>query len=33
MMIYRKPPKGFYTEAQIREATEHPVIIHFTTSF
>lgn len=33
MMIYRKPPKGFYTESQIKEATEHPVIIHFTTSF
>ncbi len=33
MMMYRKPPKGFYTEKQIKEATEHPVIIHFTTSF
>lgn len=33
MMIYRKPPKGFYTEPQIKEAIEHPVIIHFTTSF
>lgn len=33
MMIYRKPPKGFYMESQIKEATEHPVIIHFTTSF
>lgn len=33
MMTYRKPPKGFYTEEQIKEATEHPVIIHFTTSF
>lgn len=33
MMIYRKPPKGFYTEDQIKEATEHPVIVHFTTSF
>lgn len=33
MMTYRKPPKGFYTEKQIKEATEHPVIIHFTTSF
>ena len=33
MMKYRKPPKGFYTEEQIKEATENPVIIHFTTSF
>ncbi|MCD8380911.1 MAG: glycosyltransferase family 8 protein [Lachnospiraceae bacterium] len=32
MMVYRKPPE-FYTEAQIKEATESPVIIHFTTSF
>lgn len=33
MMTYRKPPKGYYSEAEIKEATEHPVIIHFTTSF
>lgn len=33
MMIYRKPPKGFYAEEQINEAIERPVIIHFTTSF
>ena len=32
MMVYRKPPE-FYTEAQVKEATENPVIIHFTTSF
>ncbi len=32
MMVYRKPPE-FYTEEQVKEATEHPVIIHFTTSF
>ena len=32
MMIYRKPPE-FYTEEQVKEATENPVIIHFTTSF
>ncbi len=32
MMVYRKPPE-FYTEAQVKEATEDPVIIHFTTSF
>ncbi|MCD8219668.1 MAG: glycosyltransferase family 8 protein [Ruminococcus sp.] len=32
MMVYRKPPE-FYTEEQIKEATENPVIIHFTTSF
>ncbi|WP_270813300.1 glycosyltransferase family 8 protein [Hungatella effluvii] len=33
MMTYRKPPKGYYTEIEVREATKHPVIIHFTTSF
>lgn len=33
MMMYRKPPKGYYLEEQIKEAIEHPVIIHFTTSF
>lgn len=32
MMVYRKPPK-FYTEQQIKQATEDPFIIHFTTSF
>lgn len=32
MMVYRKPPE-FYTEEQVKEATENPVIIHFTTSF
>lgn len=32
IMVYRKPPE-FYTEAQVKEATENPVIIHFTTSF
>ena len=32
LMIYRKPPQ-FYSEKQIKEAVEHPVIIHFTTSF
>lgn len=32
MLIYRKPPM-FYTEEQVREATENPSIIHFTTSF
>lgn len=32
MMIYRRPP-SFYTEEQVREAVEKPVIIHFTTSF
>lgn len=32
MMIYRKPPV-FYSKGQVKEATEHPVIIHFTTSF
>lgn len=33
MLIYRKPPKGYYSEAEVREATEHPVIIHFMTPF
>lgn len=33
MMTYRKPPKGYYSEALVKEATEHPVIIHYTTSF
>lgn len=33
MMVYRKPIKGFYQENQIIDAVEHPVIIHFTTSF
>ena len=32
MLAYRKPP-GFYSEIQIREAVEKPVLIHFTTSF
>ena len=32
MMIYRKPPK-FYSEAEIKNAVENPVMIHFTTSF
>lgn len=32
MLIYRRPPE-FYSEEQIREATENPSIIHFTTSF
>lgn len=32
MMIYRKPPK-FYSEIEIKEAVDNPVIIHFTTSF
>ena len=33
MMIYRKPPKGFYSKEEIEKAVEDPVIIHFTTSF
>ncbi len=32
MMIYRDPPE-FYSEAEIKNAVENPVIIHFTTSF
>ena len=33
MLIYRKPPKGYYSEKEIRRATDDPSIIHFTTSF
>lgn len=33
MMIYRKPAGKFYTEEEISEAVENPVLIHFTTSF
>lgn len=33
LYVYRKPAGEYYTEAEIKEATEHPVIIHFTTSF
>lgn len=33
MMIYRKPPKGFYSKEEIEKAVEDPAIIHFTTSF
>lgn len=32
ILVYRKPPE-FYSEKQVKEATENPVIIHFTTSF
>jgi len=32
ILTYRKPPE-FYSERQIKEAVENPVIIHFTTSF
>ncbi len=32
LLTYRKPPE-FYSEEQIKQATENPVIIHFTTSF
>lgn len=33
MMIYRKPPKGFYSREEIKKAADDPSIIHFTTSF
>lgn len=33
LITYRKPPKGYYSEEQVKEAIEHPMIIHFTTSF
>lgn len=32
MMIYRRPPE-FYTEEEVREAVEKPLLVHFTTSF
>lgn len=32
MLQYRKPPE-FYSEQEIQEAVEHPVLIHYTTSF
>lgn len=32
MLTYRKPP-NFYSERQVKEAIEYPVLIHFTTSF
>lgn len=32
MMVYRKPV-DFYSEKDVRQAVEHPVIIHYTTSF
>ena len=32
MMTYRRPPR-FYTKQQVQEAVDHPVLIHFTTSF
>ena len=33
MMIYRKPPKGYYSEKEVDNAVNDPTIIHFTTSF
>lgn len=33
LYVYRKPAGKYYTEAEIKAATKHPVIIHFTTSF
>lgn len=33
MLVYRKPPQGYYTEGEIQKATNDPSIIHFTTSF
>ena len=32
MLVYRKPV-GFYSRKIVAEAVEHPVIIHYTTSF
>ena len=33
MLIYRKPPKDYYNEEEIKRAIQEPYIIHFTTSF
>ena len=33
MLIYRKPPKGFYTAEQVQKAVIDPHIVHFTSSF
>ena len=33
LLTYRKPIKGYYSEAEVKNAVEHPVIVHFTTSF
>ena len=33
LLTYRKPVKGYYSEAEVKNAAEHPAIIHFTTSF
>lgn len=33
LYVYRKLVGKYYTEAEIKEATEYPVIIHFTISF
>lgn len=33
LLTYRKPVKGYYSEAEVKNAVERPVIIHFTTSF
>ena len=32
MLVYRKPV-DFYSKKEVRQAVEHPVIIHYTTSF
>lgn len=32
MLVYRKPV-DFYSKKEVKQAVEHPVIIHFTTSF
>lgn len=33
MLIYRKPPNGFYTAEQVQKAVNDPNIVHFTSSF
>ncbi|WP_363668011.1 glycosyltransferase family 8 protein [uncultured Succinivibrio sp.] len=33
MLTYRRPPSQYYSEEIIREATNHPYIIHYTSSF
>lgn len=33
MLIYRKPPRDFYSDLQIQDASDDPSLVHFTTSF
>lgn len=33
LLVYRKPVRGYYSASEVKKAIDHPVIIHFTTSF